>query len=120
MLVRQALTMVNLAWASKGNNPILKKSSLPSVPFLEVQLGNAFKNISESENIPSIPKSVQLGVAEPQPFLVLELERSPGAPLQDPTATTGPLTGPLTGSQVPFLHSETNLAKQVPILQGLG
>jgi hypothetical protein len=100
---------------TKSNKQILKKNSLPSIPFMKIPLRNASMKISNPKNIPSIPKSVMLGVAEPQPPMLMELDSPPlGAPLQDPTASTTLLTAP----QVPSLQDETNLPNQVLILQG--
>jgi hypothetical protein len=71
--------------------------------------------ISNPKNIPSITESGKLlGVAEPQPLMVVELDSAPLHDPTDPTASTRPLTAP----QVPSLQDETNLAKQVLILHG--
>jgi hypothetical protein len=77
-------------------------------------------NISKSKNIPSIPKSVKLWVAEPYPLVVVELDRSPSAPVSaplqdpaDPAASTRLLPTP----QVTSLQDETNLANKVLFLQ---
>jgi hypothetical protein len=83
---------------------------------LEIPLGNALKNISKSENIPSIPKNGTVGIVDPH--ITMGLDRIPVKSLppnkQDSTASTRPLAAP----QVPILQDETNLAKQVPILHG--
>ena len=59
---------------TKKNKFSLDKSPLPSIPLLEIPLGNAFMNIQTSENIPSIPQNGTLRSAEYQPTNLVGLE----------------------------------------------
>jgi hypothetical protein len=51
-----------------------EKIQLPSVPPLEMLLGNAFMNISSSKNIRSIPQKGTLRIAESQPTNLVGLQ----------------------------------------------
>jgi hypothetical protein len=106
-----------------------EKSPLPSVPQLEIPLGNPFTNISSSKNIPSIPQKGTLGIAEAHPPNFVGLDSQPtnlvGLPkipmehVSTPMRTVHPSMRTVpTGSQVHILQDQSHLRNTVPILHG--